>query len=438
MHDVKEKPKMVERAMLIGIKLPDQLESSTRSLLDELRELVRTLEIAIVHERLVPIRKPQAKYLIGSGKAEELADEVNQHNCDVLIFDNELQPAQQRNWEKLLNDKVLVIDRHEIILDIFGRRAQTREAVLQVELARLEYNMPRLKRAWTHLSRQRGGGSTQRDAGETQLELDQRMVRQQISRVKRELVQVVKHREVQRKKRMTVPVPTCAIVGYTNAGKSSLLNRLTDSAILAEDKLFATLDPTSRRCKLPSGQTLVLTDTVGFVRNLPHRLVDAFKATLEEAVLANLLLHVVDVTNPEVEAHLKTTDTVLDELGAGDKIRLIVFNKVDSLWEPQVRADLALEYPDAFFVSAHSGDGIEELLQEIECILNQSLQQFSFMIPHQRYDIVAKLHREGAVYCERVCDEGIYLEASVPSRLFPIVACYQASKSSVISDNKHI
>jgi GTP-binding protein HflX len=189
---------------------------------------------------------------------------------------------------------------------------------------------------------------------------------------------------------------------------------------------------------LPSGQTLVLTDTVGFVRNLPHRLVDAFKATLEEAVLANLLLHVVDVTNPEVEAHLKTTDTVLDELGAGDKIRLIVFNKVDSLWEPQVRADLALEYPDAFFVSAHSGDGIEELLQEIECILNQSLQQFSFMIPHQRYDLVAKLHREGAVYCERVCDEGIYLEASVPSRLFPSVACYQASKSSVISDNRHL
>ena len=231
--------------------------------------------------------------------------------------------------------------------------------------------------------------------------------------MKRELVQVVKHREVQRKKRMSVPVPTCAIVGYTNAGKSSLLNRLTDSAILAEDKLFATLDPTSRRCKLPSGQTLVLTDTVGFVRNLPHRLVDAFKATLEEAVLANLLLHVVDVTNPEVEAHLKTTDTVLDELGAGDKIRLIVFNKVDSLWNPRVRADLALEYPDAF-VSAHSGDGIEELLQ-IECILNQSLQQF-IAIP-AAVSIVAKLHREGAVYCERVCDEE-FIGTSVPSRLF--------------------
>jgi GTP-binding protein HflX len=251
------------------------------------------------------------------------------------------------------------------------------------------------------------------------------MVRQQISRVKRELVQVVKHRQVQRKKRMTVPVPTCAIVGYTNAGKSSLLNRLTDSAILAEDKLFATLDPTSRRCKLPNGQTLVLTDTVGFVRNLPHRLVDAFKATLEEAVLANLLLHVIDVTSPEVEAHLDTTASVLKELGAGDKIRLIVFNKVDSLWDPQVQTDLSLQYPEAFFVSAHSGAGMGELLQKIERILNDSRERLSFMIPHQRYDIVAKLHREGAIYCERVCDEGIYLEASVPTRLLSSIESYQ-------------
>lgn len=420
---------MVERAMLIGIKLPDQVETTTRSLLDELRELVLTLGIAISHECLVSIRKPQAKYLLGAGKAEELAEEVKKHNCDVLIFDNELQPAQQRNWEKLLNDQVLVIDRHEVILDIFGRRAQTREAVLQVELARLEYNMPRLKRAWTHLSRQRGGGSTQRDAGETQLELDQRMVRHQIARVKRELVQVVKHRQVQRKKRMTVPVPTCAIVGYTNAGKSSLLNRLTDSAILAEDKLFATLDPTSRRCTLPNGAILVLTDTVGFVRNLPHRLVDAFKATLEEAVLANLLLHVIDVNSPEVEAHAATTLSVLKELGAGDKVRLTVFNKVDSLFDPKIQADLALQYPEAFFVSAQTGEGMKELLEAIEVILNRSRQQFSFFIPHARYDLVAKLHREGAVYCERVGDEGTYLEATISARLLSEFEPYQAQAS---------
>ena len=239
---------------------------------------------------MLAIRKPQAKYLVGAGKAIDLIEEARLHDCDVIIFDNELTPAQQRNWEQAAEEKILVIDRQEVILDIFGTRAQTKEAVLQVELARLEYNLPRLKSAWTHLSRQRGGGSVQRDAGETQLEMDQRMVRTQISKVKRELKTVIQHRHLQRKKRMTVPVPTCAIVGYTNAGKSSLLNKLTNSDILAEDKLFATLDPTSRRCPLPSGQPLIATDTVGFVRNLPHRLVDAFKATLEEAVVSNFLI----------------------------------------------------------------------------------------------------------------------------------------------------
>ena len=267
--------------MLIGVTLPDDTVSNTRSLLDELCELVDTLGFGIQHERMVSIRKPQSKLLVGSGKAQELVDEAKAHDCDVIIFDNQLTPAQQRNWEELAEEKILVIDRQEVILDIFGDRAQTKEAVLQVELARLEHNLPRLKSAWTHLSRQRGGGSMQRDAGETQLELDQRMVRTQITRVKSELESVIQHRETQRKKRMTVPVPTCAIVGYTNAGKSSLLNKLTNSNILAEDKLFATLDPTSRRCPLPSGQPLVVTDTVGFVRNLPHRLVDAFKSTLE-------------------------------------------------------------------------------------------------------------------------------------------------------------
>ena len=257
--------------MLIGITLPGEAPQTTEGLLEELAELVTTLGIAICHRQQLAIRKPQAKFLVGSGQATRLIDEARAHNCDVIVFDNELTPAQQRNWEQSADDKILVIDRQEVILDIFGKRARTREAVLQVELARMEYNMPRLKRAWTHLSRQRGGGAMQRDAGETQLELDQRMVRTRIARLKRELQEVVKHRHLQRKRRMTVPVPTCAIVGYTNAGKSSLLNALTDSAILAEDKLFATLDPTSRRCSLPGGQPLVVTDTVGFVRNLPHR-----------------------------------------------------------------------------------------------------------------------------------------------------------------------
>jgi GTP-binding protein HflX len=424
-HDVKEKPRMVERAMLIGITLPGADDSTTRSLLDELRELVTTLGIGIQREVQLPIRKPHAKFLLGSGKAEELIEQAKAHDCDVIVFDNELTPAQQRNWEQAAEDKILVIDRQEVILDIFGKRAQTKEAVLQVELARLEYNLPRLKSAWTHLSRQRGGGSMQRDAGETQLELDQRMVRTQITRVKRELESVIQHRHVQRKKRMTVPVPTCAIVGYTNAGKSSLLNKLTNSDILAEDKLFATLDPTSRRCPLPSGQPLVITDTVGFVRNLPHRLVDAFKATLEEAVVSNFLVHVLDINSPEIEAHAETTLSVLRGLGADEKNIITVFNKVDDLWDEDTRLSLSFRYPDAYFVSAHSGEGISALLERMEAIVESDFSQLRLLIPHDRYDLVARLHREGGVRKEEARDDGTYIVGSIPERMLTSLEPYQ-------------
>ncbi|MGC6455851.1 MAG: GTPase HflX [Coraliomargaritaceae bacterium] len=424
MHDVKDKPSMVERAMLIGLTLPGDTSETTEGLLDELAELVTTLGIAICHRQQISIRKPQAKFLVGSGQADRLIEEAKTHNCDVIIFDNELTPAQQRNWEQAADDKILVIDRQEVILDIFGQRARTREAVLQVELARMEYNMPRLKRAWTHLSRQRGGGATQRDAGETQLELDQRMVRTRISRLKRELQEVVKHRHLQRKRRMTVPVPTCAIVGYTNAGKSSLLNALTDSAILAEDKLFATLDPTSRRCSLPGGQPLVITDTVGFVRNLPHRLVDAFKATLEEAVVSNFLVHVLDCNSPDFEAHAATTEHVLKELGAGEKTTLIVFNKIDTLEDRGRIDELRLRYPDASFVSALSGEGLPDLFKRFEVVLQDGYDRLRLLIPHERYDLVARLHREGGVHKEETRDEGTYLVGTVPDRILNLVQPY--------------
>ncbi len=424
LHDVKDKPTMVERAMLIGITLPGDAPHETEGLLDELAELVSTLGIAICHRQQIAIRKPQAKLLVGSGQADRLIEEAREHNCDVIIFDNELTPAQQRNWEQAADDKILVIDRQEVILDIFGQRARTREAVLQVELARMEYNMPRLKRAWTHLSRQRGGGATQRDAGETQLELDQRMVRTRISRLKRELQEVVKHRHLQRKRRMTVPVPTCAIVGYTNAGKSSLLNALTDSAILAEDKLFATLDPTSRRCSLPGGQPLVVTDTVGFVRNLPHRLVDAFKATLEEAVVSNFLVHVLDCNNPDFEAHAATTEQVLKELGAREKTTLTVFNKIDSMEDRGQLDELRLRYPEASFVSALTGEGLPDLFNRFEAVLQDGFDRLRLLIPHERYDLVARLHREGGVHKEETRDAGTYLVGTVPERIINLVKPY--------------
>ncbi len=416
---------MVERAMLVGITLPEGDEHNTRSLLDELRELVTTLGIAIGHERMVGIRKAQAKFLTGPGKAEELIEEAKAHDCDCIVFDNELSPAQQRNWEQAADNQLLVIDRQEVILDIFGERAQTREAVLQVELARLEYNLPRLKRAWTHLDRQRGGGAIQRDAGETQLEMDQRMVRTQISKVKKELGNVIQHRAVQRKRRMTVPVPTCAIVGYTNAGKSSLLNKLTRSNILAEDKLFATLDPTSRRCPLPNGQPLVITDTVGFVRNLPHRLVDAFKATLEEAVVSDFLIHLLDANSPEVEAHAETTLRVLGELGAGERRMLTVFNKIDLLWDrEETIRELKLRFPEALFISAATGEGLSELTDRMQAIIEDDYTEQRMLIPHERYDLVARIHREGGVRKEEVRDDGTYVVGTLPDRLMPVLEPY--------------
>jgi len=250
------------------------------------------------------------------------------------------------------------------------------------------------------------------------------MVRTQITRVKRELESVIQHRETQRKRRMTVPVPTCAIVGYTNAGKSSLLNKLTHSNILAEDKLFATLDPTSRRCPLPSGQPLVVTDTVGFVRNLPHRLVDAFKATLEEAIVSNFLIHVLDVNSPEVDAHAETTLKVLSELGAKDKKIITVFNKIDLLWDESTREDLSIQYPEAIFISAHTGAGLELLHDKMEAIIEADFAQLKLLIPHERYDLVARLHREGGVRKEEARDEGFYLVGSVPDRMLTLLEPY--------------
>ncbi|MGE9292580.1 MAG: GTPase HflX, partial [Puniceicoccales bacterium] len=324
MIDTDDLNPMINRACLLGVERPGMYAGEAESLLDELEELAANLGVGVGLRKIVRIREPQSAFLLGTGKVKEVLEEVAKEECDSIIFDEELTPAQQRNWEREGGGKILVIDRQEIILDIFNRRASTKEASLQVELAQLEYQLPRMKRAWTHLDRQRGGGALQRDAGETQLELDQRMIRTRISKLKTELKDVVRHRETQRKQRMKVPLPSAAIVGYTNAGKSSLLNRLTGAKVLAADKLFATLDPTTRRMELPSGQALLVTDTVGFVRRLPHRLVEAFKATLEEAIVSTFLIHVVDASSPEAEAHYKTTLSVLKELGAETKNILTV------------------------------------------------------------------------------------------------------------------
>ncbi|MGE9296844.1 MAG: GTPase HflX [Puniceicoccales bacterium] len=408
---------MINRAMLLGVHGPRTPDGEAEELLEELEELVANLGIGVVDKRVVKVREPNAAFLLGSGKVEEIAEEIRLKECDSLIFDEPLSPGQQRNWEKHLGGKVLVIDRQEIILDIFNSRAQTKEASLQVELARLEYELPRMKRAWSHLDRQRGGGAVQRDAGETQLEMDQRMIRQRISRLKKELTEVLQHREVQRKRRSRVPLPTASIVGYTNAGKSSMLNRLTESEVLAEDKLFATLDPTTRRATLPSGQTLLLTDTVGFIRRLPHRLVEAFKATLEEAVVATFLIHVLDASSVDVLKHYETTMNVLKELGADDKTIVTVFNKVDAVEDRMELAMLRHDHPEAHFVSVKTGEGLDALLKRCDECIEGWGQPVELMIPHDRYDIVNRLHEAGAVSRKEILDEGVHIEGTIPLRL---------------------
>ncbi len=402
--------KRCQRAFLVGVQTHDMEDGEAAELLDELEELVGNLRIDIVGRELVNLRQPTPATLVGSGKADEIVAAAKALESDLIVMDASLTPAQQRNWEKLSG--LAVIDREEVILDIFADRASTREAVLQVALARMEYSLPRLTRAWTHLSRQRGKGGMGGE-GETQLEQDRRLVNGRIVRLKRELADVRKQRGVQRHKRQRVPVPTAAIVGYTNAGKSSLLNALTGAAVLAEDKLFATLDPTTRQLVLPGNQKLLVTDTVGFIRRLPHGLVEAFKATLEEAIVADFLIHVLDVSAPNVAAHHATTLGVLRELGADEKRLITVFNKLDAADEAHLLRARALA-PDALFISARSGEGLPALAERCLELIADAFGRLDLLVPHARYDLVARAHQIGHVQAEEQLDDGVRLRVRLP------------------------
>ena len=385
---------MVERALLVGAYTKDEERFDAASLLDELAELVDTLGIPMVGRELVHHRENHARFLMGSGKAEEVAARAKALGADVIVFDNELTPSQQRNWERLAG--MLVIDRQEVILDIFAKRAHTREARLQVDLARMEYSLPRLVRAWTHLGKQ-GGGIGAKGEGESQLEQDKRKIRGQIDRLKRDLAAVKRQRATQRKDRKRAPVPNAAIVGYTNAGKSSLLRALTGADVLVEDKLFATLDTTTRKISLPNHQPLLLTDTVGFVRKLPHGLVEAFNATLEEAVLSDFLIHVLDASQPEVLDFYETTRSVLAELGADARRTLLVFNKIDRLSESDTVPALRAHFPEAVFISVKTGAGLEALVERISEFVADDLMTLELRIPQSRSDLIARLHRDADI-----------------------------------------
>jgi len=418
MFEVREKPRMVERALLVRFYFDAREAAETESLLQELGELVKTLGIEVVESVMPRCREMHKKFLCGTGKAAEICDLARAHECDVIVIDNGLAPSQQREWEKLAD--LCVIDREEVILDIFAKRAHTREARLQVELARMQYALPRLARMWGHLDREGGsgggqGGGAARGMGEKQIEVDRRLANVAIDRCKRELEHVRKQRKTQRKEREKQETPHAAIVGYTNAGKSSLLNALSGSEVMAKDMLFATLDTTTRRIELPDGQPLLVTDTVGFVRNLPHRLVEAFMATLEEAVLADFLIHVLDATAPEVGKFHQTTLEVLAELGAEDKEVITVLNKSDLVSDAGQLAALERQFPGALHISALTGSGLDELLKACTTLLADRVRCRSYRIPQQRADLVSMIHREAKVLTTDYEGDDILVSAVVPA-----------------------
>lgn len=420
MFEVREKPEMVERALLVRLYFDPREEDESEALLEELGELVSTLGIGIVDKLLVRSREMHKKFLCGTGKAAEIAELAKAYECDCLVFDNQLAPSQQREWERAAN--MTVLDREEVILDIFARRAQTKEARLQVELARMQYALPRLARMWGHLDREGGsgggmGGGAARGMGEKQIEVDRRMANVRIDRARRELEEVRKQRATQRKEREKQETPHGAIVGYTNAGKSTLLNKLSDSDVMAKDMLFATLDTTTRKIELPDGQPLLITDTVGFVRNLPHRLVEAFKATLEEAVLADFLIHVLDATSPEIERFHETTLKVLGELGAVDKRTITVLNKIDLVTDPDRLAELRRLYPEALMISAASGQGLDVLLQKCSEVLADRVRRKRYRIPQRRADLLGMLHRDAKVLSTDYEENDILVTAVVPAAI---------------------
>ncbi|MDG2305622.1 MAG: GTPase HflX [Candidatus Binatia bacterium] len=420
-----EVERTTERALLVGLetRASEALHPIDESLA-ELGRLCETAGAVVVGSTTQRRNMPDVRTFIGSGKVAEIREMVQELCVDLLVFDDPLTPAQQRNLERVVDPRtfgdptVRIIDRSQIILDIFAQRAQSIEGKLQVELAQLEYLLPRLTRHWTHLSRQQGGGVGTRGPGETQLEVDRRRLRERVAMLRRRLREVARTRDLHRKERAEVPFPTIALVGYTNAGKSTLMNALTGADVLIDDKLFATLDPTVRRLELKRAGTALLSDTVGFIHKLPHQLVEAFKSTLEEVRTADLLLHVVDGSNPEREVHRRVVDEVLEEIDVPDAPTVLVWNKADRLSEAD-RAGVAheVERTGGVLASAQTGDGLPDVLAAIDTHLAKRAQQVEFWIPFGRGEILARVHREGRVLERQDEETGTRVTALVTHKL---------------------
>ncbi len=403
-----------ERALLVGLEQEGVSKWDVADSLDELRELASSAGAQVVNTVTQRLDKPTAPFYIGKGKAQAIKQSFQEQQVTSVIFDNELSPAQGRNLEHLFSRKVL--DRTQLILDIFAQRARSREGRLQIELAQLQYLLPRLTRMWTHLSRQTGGIGT-RGPGETQLEVDRRRVQERIAKLERELEGVRKVRSVQREGRRRHQWPVAAVVGYTNAGKSTLLNLLTGADVIAANRLFATLDPTTRSITLPNKQRMLLTDTVGFLRNLPHMLIESFKATLEEVSEADLLIHVVDLSHPRVDEHIEAVNAVIKELGAFGKQTLLVFNKVDALANAETVAAYHSRFPGSVAISARTGEGVSALVQALQDTVTSWHLNLRFRIPLSHSDLIAEIHRAGRVLELRYEGEAAIIVAHVPPPL---------------------
>jgi GTP-binding protein HflX len=413
---IETRNRRTERVFLVGVELKARAGNGTEESLEELAELAATAGGSVVGDGIQKMVSPCASTYIGTGKAGEFAEHCRKAEVDTVIFDDELSPAQSRNLERVFNCKIL--DRTSLILDIFAQRARTREGKLQIELAQLQHLLPRLTRFWGHLSRQKGGIGMRGGEGETQLETDRRRVQDRISRIERELELVRRQRGIQRNARQRNYWALASIVGYTNAGKSTLLNSLTGSAVLAENKLFATLDPTTRRLHLPSNQNILLTDTVGFIRKLPHGLVEAFKATLEEVVQADLLLHVVDASHPQAEEQIQAVDAVLRDIGADGKPTLMVFNKIDRLNGSQSVLSRFLEsHPNGVAISAATGEGVPTLVAELGSRIRPSREFLELAIPHDKTEVIARLHEIGQVVERNYEGELARFKARIPPHL---------------------
>ena len=402
-----------QRAYLVGVLIGAGYLSDAEASLVELGLLTDTAGSEPVESVLIRRPKPDAATFIGKGKAADIAAETKALDVDVVVFDNELSPAQQRNLAKLF--EVDVVDRVALILDIFAQHATSKEGMLQVELAQLRYRLPRLKGKGTEMSRLGGGVGTRFGGGETKLETDRRKILERVTRIERELRDVERSRSTRNKARKRSDVPLASLVGYTNAGKSTLFNRLTDAGVLVEDRLFATVDSTVRRTELPGGRPLLVSDTVGFVRRLPHQLVEAFRSTLEEVSEATMLLHVVDAADADPDAQIRAVRDVLREIGAGVVEELLVINKADVAPAAAVER-LVSVHPDTVVVSAVTGEGIDDLLEEVARRLEGVTVDVDLTVPYERGDVVSSLHDLGEILEEHHSPEGTRLLVKLQKR----------------------